>query len=278
MSGTRIHCNVIGIRMQENGTQPSHAALFSLHGTVAIVTGATSGIGLATATAFAQAGAATVLAGLPDQEPERVAERLARSDLTAVGVNCDVTDGDQLRTLVDITLDRYGRIDTVFCNAGVALDAGPLLWATDDQLDRMFDIHVRSVLRLCNLVYPTMAARGSGSVIIMSSLSGLRGNKLLGLYGITKAANAELARNLAVQWGPVGIRVNAISPGVIATDFARPITGDGKLAAARLAKTPLGRFGAPHHVAGTVIWLASEAGAFVSGQNIIVDGGTMASD
>jgi NAD(P)-dependent dehydrogenase (short-subunit alcohol dehydrogenase family) len=267
------------MRMQQDRTQPPDATtMFSLHGTVAIVTGATSGIGLATATALAQAGASTVLAGLADQEPGQVAEQLAQRSLSTVGITCDVTDSDQLANLADFTLDRYGRIDTVFCNAGIALDAGPLLKSTDAQLDRMFDIHVRSVLRLCNLAYPNMAARGSGSIIIMSSLSGLRGNKLLALYGITKAANAELARNLAVQWGPAGIRVNAISPGVIDTDFARPITGDQGLAAARLAKTPLGRFGEPHHVAGTVVWLASEAGAFVSGQNIVVDGGTMASD
>jgi NAD(P)-dependent dehydrogenase (short-subunit alcohol dehydrogenase family) len=123
-----------------------------------------------------------------------------------------------------------------------------------------------------------MAAGGGGSFVVMSSLSGLRGNRLLGLYGITKAANAQLARNLAVQWGPQNIRVNAISPGVIETDFARPITADPALAPARLAKTPLGRFGQPYHVAGTVLWLASKAGSFTSGQNIVVDGGTLISD
>ncbi|GGC84568.1 short-chain dehydrogenase [Tersicoccus solisilvae] len=258
-------------------TTPSAAELFSLEGTVALVTGATSGLGLAAAEALASAGARTVLSGLESAHPGRIAAERAIDGLPIEGIACDVTSQAQLEELVARTLDRHGRIDTVFCNAGLALDIGPHTTSTDEQLDRMFDVHVRSVLRLANLTLPQMAAHGGGSFIIMSSLSGLRGNARLGLYGVTKAANAQLARNLAVQWGEHGVRVNAISPGVIATEFAKPIT-EGEEREARLAKTPMRRFGDASHVAGTLLYLASAAGGFTTGQNIVVDGGTLVAD
>lgn len=251
--------------------------LFSCAGQVAIVTGGGSGIGAACAAALAGAGARVVLAGLPSSEPERAAADLVDDGADAIGVPCDVTDAPALAGLVETTARRFGRIDTVLANAGAALDE-PGAADSIDRLDLMFDLHVRSVARLADLALPMMADGGGGAFIVMSSLSGLRGNRVLSGYGVTKAANAQLARNLAVQWGPRGVRANAISPGVIATDFARPITGDPAAAPARLAKTPLGRFGTPAEVAGAVVWLASPAGAFVSGQNIVIDGGTLISD
>lgn len=255
----------------------SAAELFSLDGTVALVTGATSGLGLASAEVLASAGAQTVLSGLASEKPEQVAGGIAATGLPVEGVSCNVTSIEELTAVVEGTLERHGRIDTVLCNAGAALDTGPHTTSTDEQLDRMIDLHVRSVLRLANLTIPQMAERGSGSFIIMSSLSGVRGNSHIGLYGVTKAANAQLARNLAVQWGDRGVRVNSISPGVIATEFATPITqGPGR--EARLAKTPMRTFGDPAHIAGTVLYLASAAGGFTTGQNLIVDGGTVVSD
>ncbi|MFC0681574.1 SDR family NAD(P)-dependent oxidoreductase [Lysobacter korlensis] len=257
---------------------PSAVELFSLAGTVALVTGATRGIGLSTARLLASAGATTVLTGLPEEQPERVASALANEGLPVVGRTCDARNESRLREVVQFALSEYGRIDTVVANAGVALDSGTHLTSTDEQLDAMFDLHVRGVLRLANLAIPPMADGGGGSFLVMSSIAGLRGNRMLGLYGITKAANAQLARNLAVQWGDRNVRVNAISPGVIDTDFAKPITDNGAVALIRLARTPLHRFGHAHHVAGTVLWLASEAGAFTTGQNIVVDGGTLIAD
>lgn len=254
-------------------------SLFGLEGTVAIVTGATTGIGLASSEALARAGARVVLAGLGDATG--VAAALATRGLDVIGVECDLTDASAPASLVALATDRWGRIDTVFANAGFALDDEPDDLGSDAalaRLDRMFDLHVRSVLRLADAALPLMAGGGGGLFLVMSSLSAVRGNKAIGSYGITKAANAQLARNLAVQWGPRGIRANALAPGVIATEFATPITGDADAAATRLAKTPLGRFGTPAEVAGTVVWLASPAGAFVSGQTIVVDGGTVASD
>ncbi|QIG39204.1 glucose 1-dehydrogenase [Microbacterium sp. 4R-513] len=260
-----------------DGSPLAPARLFSCEGQVAIVTGAATGIGRATAEALAAAGAKVVVAGLPSSGPEAAASELRAQGLEAVGFAGDVTDASFLAALVGMTVERFGRIDTVVANAGIALDE-PGAEDSAERLDRMFDLHVRSVARLAEVTLPLIAEGGGGSFIVMSSIAGLRGNRVLAGYGVTKAANAQLARNLAVQWGSRGIRANAISPGVVATDFARPITDDPAAAPARLAKTPLGRFGTPAEVAGAVVWLASPAGAFVSGQNIVIDGGTLVSD
>lgn len=265
--------------MNETAADLSPRSLFGLNGQVAIVTGATSGLGLASAEALAASGARVAIAGLPDGDPGGVAETLRAKGLDVMGVECDVTDAAQLRSLVDTVVAAWGRIDTVFANAGAAMDEpGAEVENAIDRLDRMFDLHVRSVWRLAELTLPVMAEGGGGSFIVMASLSAVRGNRIIGGYGVTKAANAQLARNLAVQWGDRNIRANAIAPGVIATAFAAPITGDPQLTKARLAKTPLGRFGTVAEVAGAVVWLASPSGAFVSGQTIIIDGGTVTSD
>lgn len=255
----------------------SLAELFSLQGQVALVTGATTGLGHASVEALASAGATTVLSGLASEEPERVAAELAARGLPVFGRVCDVTRAEDLEGLVEWSIAQFGRIDTVVANAGVSLEDRPNELTPDAQFDAMFDINVRSVLRLADLAIPRMSETGGGTFVIMSSLAGIRGNTKIPVYGLTKAANAQLARNLAVQWGPSGVRVNSIAPGVIQTDFATAIT-DSPNREARLAKTPLRRFGEPHHIAGTVVWLASKAGSFTSGQNVIVDGGTVIGD
>jgi NAD(P)-dependent dehydrogenase (short-subunit alcohol dehydrogenase family) len=192
------------------------------------------------------------------------------------GLACDVTSADAADTIVRAAIDRWGRIDTVVANAGAALDQPGS--SSVAALDRMFALHVKSVWQLAEAALPVMASGGGGTFIIMSSIAGLRGNRTLSGYGVTKAANAQLARNLAVQWGESAVRVNAVSPGVIETEFSRAITDDPALAATRRGRTPLRRFGRVGEVAGAIVWLASPAGAFVTGQNVIIDGGTLISD
>ncbi|WP_460773043.1 SDR family NAD(P)-dependent oxidoreductase [Microbacterium sp. GXF7504] len=257
---------------------PTASELFSLDGTVAIVTGATSGIGLATARMLASAGARTVLTGLAADDPEGLAGELAASGLPVSGRACDMRSADDIAALVDDTAARFGRIDTLFANAGLSTEDHPIPGLDREaQLDLMLDVHVRGNLRLTDRVLPVMAEGGGGSVVVMSSLAGLRGSRNVPMYGITKAAAAQLARNIAVAWGPRGIRANAIAPGVIETRFAESIT-KGELREARMQKAPLHRFGRVEEVAGTVLYLASAAGAHTTGQTIAIDGGALISD
>ncbi len=252
---------------------------------MALVTGATRGIGLATVRALASAGAHTFLTGLENEDPSGVASRLRAEGLNVTGRVLDVTDAPAQAELVADIFRSQARIDVLVCNAGMAID--PIGEPGDPQaaddaglraLDAMYQVHVRSVVELCGHVCPLMATGGGGSVTIMSSLAGVRGNSAIGLYAITKAANAQVARNLAVQWGPRNIRANAIAPGVIDTEFAAPITANEELARRRREKTPLRRFGSVDNIAGTILYLASPAGSFTSGETIVVDGGTVIND
>ncbi|GAA1061472.1 SDR family NAD(P)-dependent oxidoreductase [Agromyces bracchium] len=252
------------------------ARLFSCAGQVAVVTGGSSGIGRACAEALAAAGARVLIAALPDAGPEDVARRMRASGLDVEAMGIDLTATGSATALVSGAVARWGRLDTVVANAGAALDAPGSIDL--EALDRMYALHVRSVAELANAAAPVIADSGGGAFLVMSSLAGLRGNRVLSGYAMTKAANAQLARNLAVQWGHAGVRANAISPGVIATEFARPITDDPAIAVLRRERTPLGRFGRVEEVAGAVVWLASSAGAFTTGQNIVIDGGTLIAD
>jgi NAD(P)-dependent dehydrogenase (short-subunit alcohol dehydrogenase family) len=175
--------------------------------------------------------------------------------------------------LVDAALEAFGGIDVLVCNAAVNPYFGPLAGISDDAYDRILNSNVRSNLWLCNMVLPQMAARGGGAVIIMSSIAGLRGTRHLGAYGISKAAGAALARNLAVEWGSKNIRVNSLAPGIIKTEFARALYENPAVEAHVVKGYPLGRLGEPDDVAGAAVFLASRAGAFVTGQTIVVDGG-----
>jgi NAD(P)-dependent dehydrogenase (short-subunit alcohol dehydrogenase family) len=252
--------------------------LFDLHGKVALLTGATRGIGRAMAESMARVGARVVISSEAADTCESVARDLCTLGLDVIGIPCDVTSRPALEALVATTYQKRERIDVLVCNAGVASHSGPLATATDQDWDLTMTVNLRSVLWLTNLVIPAMAARHGGCVIITSSIAGVRGNKLIGLYGLSKAGNAELVRNLAVEWGPHNVRVNAISPGVIRTEFARPMLENEAVMRRRIALTPLRRVGEPHEVAGLAVLLASSAGAFITGQNLIVDGGTTIGD
>jgi NAD(P)-dependent dehydrogenase (short-subunit alcohol dehydrogenase family) len=247
--------------------------MFGLEGRAAIVTGSTRGIGRAIAQAMIEAGARVMISSEDAEDSARVA-----TELSQPGMACDVADSAALGRLVDGTLSALGGLDILVCNAGITGRAGP--FATIDMADyeRVMAINLRSQVVLCNLALPHIAARGGGAAILISSLSGLRGNGAINTYALTKAAIAQLARNLAVEWGPRNVRVNAISPGFIATELSQPLLADEQFMARRMAMTPLRRPGKPAEIAGAALFLASAAGAFVTGHNLVVDGGTIITD
>jgi NAD(P)-dependent dehydrogenase (short-subunit alcohol dehydrogenase family) len=209
---------------------------------------------------------------------ETTAVEMRASGQKVVGIPCDVCSEAQVEGLVAHALQLHGRIDTLVCNAGIAPHMGPIATASDRDWDLTMTVNLRSVVWLTSLVIPGMAEQGGGSVIITSSISAIRGNKAIGLYSLSKAAGAALARNLAVEWGPKNVRVNSISPGVIRTEFARPLLDNAELMKRRLALTPLRRAGEPDEIAGVAVMLAAPAGAFITGQNLVVDGGTTIGD
>ena len=253
-------------------------ALFDLGGQVALVTGAAQGLGLAIAQALAAQGASVVLSDRDAAGAEAAVDRLRAQGADATALACDVAEAADIDRLVAAAQSWRGRVDTLVCNAGIQGPAGPLAEAGDDDWQRVFDVNLRGAARLANGLIPAMAARGSGSVVLMSSIAGLRGNRAIGLYGLSKAALAQLARNLAVEWGPQGVRVNAISPGLIRTPLSGGLMANDAFMQRRLAATPLRRVGEPHEVAGVAVMLASRAGGFMTGQNLVVDGGTLISD
>lgn len=247
----------------------------SLHGKTAIITGSTRGIGLGIARALAGAGAKIVISSEDPVETASVAADLGAESHDAHGIACDVTDTAALSALVNDTVTRFGGLDILVCNAGITGMAGS--WAVED-FDLVMAVNLRSMVALTALAMPHIAARGGGSVILMSSLSALRGNGAINAYALAKAGVAQLARNLAVQWGPENIRVNALAPGLICTPLSEPLLADTGFMARRIQMTPLRRVGTVDDVAATCLFLASPGGSFITGQQIAIDGGTSITD
>ena len=250
-------------------------SLFSLSGKTAIITGSTKGIGKSIAEAFAQAGAKVVISSRKEDKCNEVAAAIKDAGGEALSVPCNISHKEQLQTLVDTTLKAWGRIDVLVCNAAVNPYYGPLAEIPEDAYDKIMDTNVKSNLWLCNMVIPQMAGRKDGAVIIISSIGGLKGNDKLGVYGLSKAAEMQLARNLAVEWGHANIRVNCIAPGLVKTDFAKTLWQNPEAAERVIATYPIGRLGEPQDIAGAALLLATPAGSFITGQTLIVDGGSM---
>src|SRR5690606_5662360 len=235
--------------------------MFDLKDRVAIVTGSTRGIGRAIAEFYARAGAKVVISSRKQEACNEVAAELEAAGHEVLAVPCHVGRKEDLQTLVDRTMAKWGRIDILVCNAATNPTYGPLSELSDEAWDKIMETNVRGTFWLCNMVLPLMAQNGGGSVILLSSIAGLRASTNIGAYGVSKAAEAGLARNLAAEWGPKNIRVNAIAPGLVKTDFARALWEDPVRLERAQNATPLRRIGEPEDIAGVALFLASDASA-----------------
>ena len=249
--------------------------LFDLQGQVAVITGSSRGIGQAIAERMAEHGAKVVISSRKQDACDAVAAAInaKHGAGTALAVAANISSKDALQNLVDRTLAAYGRIDTLVCNAASNPYYGPMAGIADEQFRKILDNNIIAHHWLISMAAPQMISRRAGSIIIISSIGGLRGTPVIGAYGISKAADMQLARNLAHEYGPHNVRVNCIAPGLIRTDFAKALWDNPAALAARNASTPLRRIGEPDEIAGAAVYLAAPASSFMTGQSLVVDGG-----
>ena len=255
--------------------------LFDLSNKVVLITGSSKGIGRAIAEEMARHGAKVVISSRKADICEEVANAInielagdaSNSTGGAVAIPANISHKDELQRLVDTTRAKLGKIDILICNAAVNPYYGSMQDLPDEAFDKILGVNIKSNHWLVNMVLPEMKMRKDGSIIIVSSIGGLRGSPVLGAYCISKAADLQLVRNLATEYGRDNVRVNAISPGLVRTDFARALWEDPKVLKVRTAGDPLKRIGEPREIAGAAVYLASAAGSFTTGQNFVVDGG-----
>lgn len=247
--------------------------LFDLTGKVAIITGATRGIGKAIAARMAEHGAKVVISSRKADACNAVADEINAAGGQSVAQPCNISELADLDTLIDKAIATWGRIDILVCNAAVNPYYGPSADMPIELFDMVMNANVRSNVLLINKAVPHMKEQGGGAVIIISSVGGLQGNDKLGAYALSKAADMQLARNVAVEWGPHGIRANCIAPGLIQTHFAKAIWSDPTIHENACLSTPLRRIGQPDEIAGAAVFLASDSGSFTTGQTLVIDGG-----
>lgn len=247
--------------------------LFDLSGKVALVTGSTRGIGKSIAEELAQAGARVAVSSRKADACAAVSKEFEARGFEHLARPCNVSRKEDLQALVDATFRKWGRLDIVVANAAANPYYGPLTGLPDEAFDKIFGNNVKSVLWLAAMTLPSLAAQGGGSFIVVGSIGGIVANTVIGAYGMSKAAGHHLVRNLAAEWGPKNVRVNAIAPGLVRTEFARALWEDEKRRTEREAATPLRRLGEPRDIGGIAVFLASDAAAFVTGQCIVADGG-----
>jgi NAD(P)-dependent dehydrogenase (short-subunit alcohol dehydrogenase family) len=249
--------------------------LFNLEGQVAIITGSSRGIGRAIALRMAEHGAKVVVSSRKVAACEEVVKTIQDKygKDRAIAIAANISSKDDLANLVAETERHWGQVNVLVCNAASNPYYGPQAGIADEQFRKILDNNIVANHWLINLVAPKMIQRKAGSIIIVSSIGGLRGSPVIGAYCISKAADMQLARNLAVEYGPHNVRVNCIAPGLIKTDFARALWEDEAMLKERMVTTPLRRIGEPDEIAGAAVFLASQAGSYVTGQSLVVDGG-----
>lgn len=252
--------------------------LFDLSGQAAVITGSSRGIGKAIAHRLAEHGASVVISSRKaDACDAAVAEiNAAVGREAAVACPANISSKEDLQRLADFAVGRFGEIDILVCNAASNPYFGPMGGIADEQFQKILMNNIVSNHWLCQMLGPAMVERGRGSIIIISSIGGLKGSPVIGAYNISKAADMQLARNLAVEWGPSGVRVNCICPGLIKTDMARALWENPEILKAATEGSCLKRIGLPDEIAGMAVFLASPAGAYTTGQSFVIDGGVMA--
>lgn len=250
-------------------------SLFDMTGQVALITGSSKGIGRAIAEAMADQGAKVVISSRKGDICEEVAAAInaKHGAGTAIAVAANISRKEDLQTLVDATRKAFGKITALVCNAASNPYFGPSLGISDDQFRKIMDNNILSNHWLISMVAPEMLERGEGSITIVSSVGGLKASTVIGAYCISKAADMQMARNLAEEFGPQGVRVNCIAPGLIRTDFAKALWENPDILKRSTQKSPLRRIGEPEEIAGAAVFLASRAGGFTTGQTFVIDGG-----
>ena len=248
---------------------------FDLSGRVALITGSSRGIGRAIAEGLADQGARVVISSRKAEICQDVANasRVRHGPEAAIAVAANISSAQDIENLVAETRAKLGEIDILVCNAATNPVFGPSLDVEEDALRKVFENNIVSNHRLVRHIAPSMVQRGDGAIIIVSSVGAMVGSAVIGIYNMTKAADVQMVRNLAVELGPKGIRVNSVSPGLIRTDFSRALWSNPEAEARASAGTPLRRIGEPDEIAGTVVFLASPAARYITGQDIVVDGG-----
>ena len=250
-------------------------SLFDLSGKSAIITGSSRGIGRAIAEAMADQGAKVTISSRKPGPCQEVADAINKKhgDGTAIAVPANISSKDELQAMVDATNKAFGKVDVVVCNAAANPYYGPMEGITDEQFEKVLQNNIISNHWLIQMCMPQMRERKDGAIILVSSIGGLRGSPIIGAYNISKAADFQLARNLATEYGKDNIRVNCIAPGLIRTDFARALWEDPQNLKRALSGTPMARIGEPEEIAGAACYLASKAGSYMTGQMMVVDGG-----
>lgn len=256
-----------------------NASLFDLTGKRVIVTGASRGIGEAITRRLADHGAEIVIASRKLDACEKVAAEINRAVGRAAvrATQCHIGRKEEIEALVDFAERGLGGVDVVVSNAAINPAYGPTEALSDEHFDKILTANVKASHWLAQLTMPKMKARGEGSFVIISSIGAFVGTMMIGAYNISKAADLQLARNLAVEYGPFGVRANCICPGIVKTHMAEALWKDPKIEAAISKSLPMRRFGEPDDIAGAAVFLASPASRWMTGQQIVVDGGALIS-